>query len=140
MLFLDIEGAFPNAINDKLIANLTKRRVPTTLVNFVSNMLKERKTCLKFDDHESEYIEIDNGIGQGDLLSMVLYQYCYVFTLITLHKQHYYWTASFLYLDPTSPHFFVYYLNAPLSTIQGLVSLYFSIGDPRTVIIVRLHR
>ena len=20
-----------------------------------------------------------------------------------LHKQHYYWTASFLYLDPTSP-------------------------------------
>ena len=75
VLFLDIEGAFPNAVNDKLIANLTKRRVPTTLVNFVSNMLKERKTRLKFDDHESDYIEIDNGIGQGDPLSMVLYQY-----------------------------------------------------------------
>ena len=38
-------------------------------------MLKERKTRLKFDDHESGYININNGIGQGDPLSMVLYQY-----------------------------------------------------------------
>ena len=39
------------------------------------------------------------------------------------------------------PHpLFVYDLMALTSTIQGLVSLYFSIGDPRTVIIVRLHQ
>lgn len=38
-------------------------------------MLKGRKIQLKFDDHESKNIIINNGIGQGDLLSMVLYQY-----------------------------------------------------------------
>ena len=75
VLFLDIEGAFPNAVNKKLIANLTRRRVPTALVKFVNNMLEGRKTRLKFDDHESDYINIDNGIGQGDPLSMILYQF-----------------------------------------------------------------
>ena len=61
------------------------------------------------------------------------------FCLILLHKQHYYWTASFLYRDPTSPHQLDYHLRFLLSTIRGLVSLYFSIGDPRTIIIVRLY-
>jgi ribonuclease HI len=75
VLFLDIEGAFPNAVNEKLISNLTTRRVPTVIIRFVKNMLKGRTTCLKFDNHESDKIHIDNGIGQGDPLSMVLYQY-----------------------------------------------------------------
>ena len=75
VLFLDIEGPFPNAVNEKLTANLTKRQVLTALVKFVSNMLEGRKMCLKFDDHESRYIDIDNSIGQGDPLSMVLYQF-----------------------------------------------------------------
>ena len=44
VLFLDIEGAFPNAVNGKLIANLTRRKVPTTIVKFVDNMLKGRST------------------------------------------------------------------------------------------------
>ena len=47
----------------------------TEIVWFINNMLKDRKTHLKFDDHESKNIDIDNGIGQGDPLSMVLYQY-----------------------------------------------------------------
>src|ERR1700730_5626254 len=38
-------------------------------------MLQGRVTTLKFDDYESEAIQIDNGIGQGDPLSMVLYQF-----------------------------------------------------------------
>ena len=50
VLFLDIEGAFPNVVNEKLIANLTKRQVPAEIVQFVNNMLKDRKTRLKFDD------------------------------------------------------------------------------------------
>ena len=66
---------------------------------------------------------------------------CYVFTLTKLHhKQHYYWTASFLYRDPTSPHSCVYDLEVLSSTIQGLVSLYVCIGDPRTIITVRLYQ
>ena len=39
VLFLDIEGAFPNAVNEKLIANMTRRKVPTKIVRFVENML-----------------------------------------------------------------------------------------------------
>ena len=66
----------------------------------------------------------------------------YVFTRTGLHhKQHYYWTASFLYRDPTFPHFLSimicrrYYLRykdlfhcTPSSVIQGLLSLYDYIG------------
>jgi len=36
-------------------------------------MLTNRKTRLKFDDYVSGLINIDNGIGQGDPLSMLLY-------------------------------------------------------------------
>lgn len=75
VLFLDIEGAFPNAVNERLIHNLKMRRVPLKIVEFICNMLKERSTALKFDDYTSDRIALDNGIGQGDPLSMALYQY-----------------------------------------------------------------
>ncbi len=38
-------------------------------------MLEGRTTFLKFDNHTSDAISINNGIGQGDPLSMVLYQF-----------------------------------------------------------------
>ena len=38
-------------------------------------MLEGRTTHLKFNNFTSDPINIDNRIGQGDLLSMVLYQY-----------------------------------------------------------------
>jgi hypothetical protein len=38
-------------------------------------MLSGRTTCLKFNVHKSGSININNGIGQGGPLSMVLYQY-----------------------------------------------------------------
>jgi exonuclease III len=75
VLFLDIEGAFPNAVNEQLVHNLKSRRVPKAIVKFVANMLKNRSTTLRFDDHTSRPIEINNGIGQGDPLSMILYQF-----------------------------------------------------------------
>ena len=75
VLFLDIEGAFPNADNDQLIKNLTKRGVPHALVSFTACMLKDRSTLLRFDGYTSEAITINNGIGQGDPLSMALYQF-----------------------------------------------------------------
>ena len=75
VLFLDIEGAFPNAVNEKLLRNMRRRRVPEKLVKFTGNLLQNRSTRLKFDDYISEDIPIGNGIGQGDPLSMVLYQY-----------------------------------------------------------------
>ena len=75
VLFLDIEGAFPNADNVQLIRNLTKRKIPQDLVAFVANMLKDRSTELRFDGYTSTEIILNNGIGQGDPLSMALYQF-----------------------------------------------------------------
>ena len=75
VLFLDIEGAFPNTVTSKLIHSMRKWRLPEALINFAEIMLKERSTILRFDDHTSEIIPLDNGIGQGDPLSMALYQY-----------------------------------------------------------------
>ena len=75
VLFLDIEGAFPNAVPERLVHNLKKRRIPRKYASFVNSMLRDRVTTLKFDGYSSAPIKIDNGIGQGDPLSMVLYQY-----------------------------------------------------------------
>jgi hypothetical protein len=73
VLFLDVEGAFPNAVTTRLIHNLKRRRVPTSIVRFVGQLLTGRRTRLKFDDYVSETTNITNGIGQGDPISMLLY-------------------------------------------------------------------
>jgi len=72
-LFLDIEGAFPNAVTDRLIHNMKLRRLPSEIVTYTERMLRGRKTKLRFDDYVSEWFDITNGIGQGDPLSMILY-------------------------------------------------------------------
>ena len=74
-MFLDIEGAFPNAVNERLIHNMRVRRVPKKIVEFIQNLLRGQYTALKFDDFTSSRIALNNGIRQGDPLSMVLYQY-----------------------------------------------------------------
>ena len=73
VLFLDVEGAFPNAVTDRLLHNMKKRRIPAIQVRFVACLLTNRKTRIKFDDHISDYYNITNRIGQGDPLSMLLY-------------------------------------------------------------------
>ena len=75
VLFLDIEGAFPNAVPSQLEHNMRKRGVPNKITNFVHGMLRDRLTTLRFDGFTSQALSIDNGIGQGDPLSMILYQY-----------------------------------------------------------------
>ena len=75
VLFLDIEGAFPNAANEQLVKNLAKRKIPRVLISFIENMLKDRTTVLRFDGYTSGAITLNNGIGQGDPLSMALYQF-----------------------------------------------------------------
>ncbi|KIK13673.1 hypothetical protein PISMIDRAFT_17820 [Pisolithus microcarpus 441] len=72
-LFLDIEGAFPNAVTDRLLHNMRMRRLPKDIVDYTDRLLRGRKTKLRFDDYESEWFPITNGIGQGDPLSMILY-------------------------------------------------------------------
>ena len=50
ILFLDIEGTFPNAINTQLIHNMKKRQIPSSIIKFVQHLLANRKTRLIFDD------------------------------------------------------------------------------------------
>jgi len=77
ILFLDIEGAFPNAVKNRLLHNMKRCRLPLEIVRFTDQMLTGRRTRLKFNDSESDWIPIDNGIGQGDPLSMIAYLiYC----------------------------------------------------------------
>jgi hypothetical protein len=73
ILFLNVAGAFPNAVTKRLVRNLRNRRIPETYIRFIEQLLTGRRTKLKFDDFVSEFIEIANGIGQGDPLSMILY-------------------------------------------------------------------
>ena len=75
VLFLDIEGAFPNAVPLRLVHNMKRRGIPAKLANFIYEMLQNRATALRFDDYTTDPIEISNGIGQGDPLSMALYQF-----------------------------------------------------------------
>ena len=77
ILFLDIEGAFPNAVKERLIHNMRMRRLPIEIAAFTDRMLTGRRTQLRFNDSTSDWIPINNGIGQGDPLSMIAYLiYC----------------------------------------------------------------
>lgn len=72
-VIIDMEGAFPNAITNRLIHNLKRRRIPVVYMTFIKQLLTGRCTRLKFNDFVSESINVLNGIRQGDLLSMILY-------------------------------------------------------------------
>jgi len=73
VLFLDIEGAFSNAVPSRLAHNLRKCRILGKYVNFVERMLNSRSILLKYDGYMAAPLVIDNSIGQGDPPSMVLY-------------------------------------------------------------------
>jgi hypothetical protein len=51
VLFLDIKGAFLNAVPERLVHNLRKRKVPKKYAKFVSNMLQDRVTTLSFNGY-----------------------------------------------------------------------------------------
>jgi len=49
------------------------RKIPELYVQFIDRMLTDRCTRLKFNGYTSDWMAIDNGIVQGDPLSMLLY-------------------------------------------------------------------
>jgi ribonuclease HI len=74
-LFLDVQGAFPNTVKDRLIHNMKMRRVPLCYIKLIERMLTNRQTQLRFDDFISDPIQINNGTTQGCPLSMLLYSF-----------------------------------------------------------------
>ena len=73
VLFLDVEGAFPNTVTAQLLHNMRMCRVPEEYVLFIDCLLTNRCMRLKFNGYTSGWVNVDNGIVQGDLLSMILY-------------------------------------------------------------------
>src|SRR5882762_9395975 len=69
-LFLDIEGAFPNATMEHLLHNMRKRGLPHNFIHYMRLLLKNCQTALCFDGYISTPIPIDNKIRQGDPGSM----------------------------------------------------------------------
>ena len=72
VIFLDNEGAFPT---EWLLHNLQTCCIPETYMQLIHCMLTGRRNRLKFNDYVSEWFSLDNGIIQGNPLSMVLYLY-----------------------------------------------------------------
>jgi len=75
ILFLDVQGAFPNVVKEVLIHNMRLRGVPLEYTQTTELMLTGRKTKLSFDDFLSNFIMIDNGNNQGCPLSMIFYAF-----------------------------------------------------------------
>lgn len=86
-LFLDIKGAFPNAVTKCLLHNMRMRRIPANLIHFTELVLSNRHTQLKFNGFTSDWFPVTNGIGQGNPLSMILY-IIYGSGLVDIAKPH----------------------------------------------------
>ncbi|KAI6145848.1 hypothetical protein BKA82DRAFT_106179, partial [Pisolithus tinctorius] len=50
---------------------MRKRRLPLEIVRYTERLLTDRKTKLWFNDYESKWFTIKNGIGQGNPLLMI---------------------------------------------------------------------
>ncbi|GLB41456.1 putative encoded by [Lyophyllum shimeji] len=74
-LFLDVQGAFPNTVWDRLLHNMRECGVPECYINLTRRMLTGRRTRLKFDDFVSELMDIMNGTTQGCPLAMLFYAF-----------------------------------------------------------------
>ena len=73
MIFLDIKGAFPNTVTERLLHDMRTRQVLEPYMPFIEWMLTNRRTRLKSDGFTLDWVNIDNSIVQGDPLSMLLY-------------------------------------------------------------------
>ena len=73
IVFLDIARVFPNTVTERLLANMVRLGYPTQVINYFEAVLDNRHTVLSFNGYVSEAINIDNGIGQGEPSSMILY-------------------------------------------------------------------
>lgn len=73
ILFLDVEGAFLNAVPEVLRHNLRMSCIPEYVISFFRRLLDGRRTELKFDGYESAAFPVLNGIPQGDPMSLIIY-------------------------------------------------------------------
>jgi hypothetical protein len=101
VLFLDIEGAFPNAVTDQLLHNMKVRRLPRAMIDFTEQVLMGRQTRLQFDNFKSDWFPVTNGISQGDPLLMILY-IIYNADLVDVAKNHSKSKSTLAFVDDTA--------------------------------------
>jgi len=74
-LFLDIKGAFPSVVLDRLVHDMRKRGVLKQYTNWITHKVSGCHTTLKFDGYESEPVSLSKGIDQGCPLSGLAFQF-----------------------------------------------------------------
>ena len=67
-LFLNMQEAFPNMVEEQLIHNMRMWCIPDCFINIVTLSLTGCTTQLKFDDYILDPIPLDNRMMQGDML------------------------------------------------------------------------
>jgi len=58
LLSLDMSGAFPRVLRERLAYTMRMKGVPRWMVNWTSSFMSNRKTTLAFDNQESEILDI----------------------------------------------------------------------------------
>jgi hypothetical protein len=72
-VFLDIEKAFDTIWHTGLLHKLFKFEFSTSLVNFISSFLSQRKLRVSVKGEMSTSREMQAGVPQGSALSLTLY-------------------------------------------------------------------
>lgn len=72
-LFVDVKATFPTVNPCRLADTLRRQGFFPSLILLVSSYLSQRSTTLAFGDFESEPKQLDIGLPQGSLLSVILY-------------------------------------------------------------------
>jgi hypothetical protein len=75
LLYLDIKGAFPSIILDRLTHNMRRRGVPVEYTDWIDRKVRNRYTIISFDNHTSEARLLGHGMDQGCPLSAISYQF-----------------------------------------------------------------
>jgi hypothetical protein len=75
VLFLDIKGAFPSIIFERLIHNMRQRGVPKEYTEWIHEKIKGWITTVAFDDFVLAVEEIQCRLDQGCPLSGVAFQF-----------------------------------------------------------------
>lgn len=76
-IFLDFAKAFDTVKKEKLIEQLNKKNLPPKIVNWIASFLEERMAAVTVDDELGPYVEKEEGVPQGTVLSPLLFL-CYV--------------------------------------------------------------
>ncbi len=73
MLLLDVSGAYDKVSHPRLLHNLRKRGIDTSITSWIESFLSNRTTTLKTSEYTTPLTPINTGIPQGSPLSPILY-------------------------------------------------------------------